>query len=84
MKIVIKDNDPIRIYHHPREVRVHPKSKIVSTLKSDGTLLETFKLVDKSLSWCDNPDNDQSEILVTLQVEKTIKKEILFSFYFII
>ena len=60
MKIVIKNSEPIRVYHHPREVTVHPKNETVST----------FKLVDKNLSWCDNPENDQSEILVTLDVEK--------------
>ena len=70
MKIVIKNGDPIRVYHHPREVTVHPKSETVSTFTSDGALLEEFKLVDKDLSWCENPGSDQSEILVTLTVKR--------------
>ena len=70
MKIVIKNGDPIRLYHHPREVSVHPKQELVRTFNADGSLLESFKLVNREISWCENETTDQSEILVTLHVEK--------------
>ena len=70
MKIVIKNTESIRLYHHPREVSVHPKSKTVKTFNTDGSLLETFKLVNKETSWNENFEDDQSEIIVTLHVEK--------------
>ena len=69
LKIVIKNDEPIRLYHHPREVSVLPKSKLVKTFNEDGSLLETFKLIEKETSWCEDFDSDQSEILVTLHVE---------------
>ncbi len=70
MKIIIKNNSPIRIYHHPREVTIHPKSKTIKTFNADGSLLETFKLVDKETSWSEDFENDRTEIIVTLYVEK--------------
>jgi hypothetical protein len=69
LKIVIQNSEPIRLYHHPRDVSVHPQSKIVKTFNEDGSLLETFKLVKKETSWCEDLDSDHSEILVTLHVE---------------
>jgi len=69
LKIVIKNSEPIRIYHHPREVSIHPKSKVVKTFNTDGSLLEIFKLVKKETSWCEDFESDQSEILVTLYVK---------------
>ena len=69
MKIIIKSPDPIRIYHHPREVRVHPKSKIITTLNSDGSLLEKFKLVKKETTWIEDMTNDESEVIISLTVE---------------
>ena len=67
---MIKNDDPIRVYHHPREVSVHPKSNIIQTYNSDGSLLDTFKLVNKEVTWIEDVDNDQSEIVITLNVEK--------------
>ena len=70
LKIIIKNSNPIRLYHHPREVSIHPKSKTVKTFNADGSLLETFKLVDKETSWNEDLENDQTEIIVTLHVEQ--------------
>jgi len=70
LKIIIKKgDDPIRLYHHPRDVSVLPKSKLVRTFNVDGSLLEEFKLIDKEISYDEDFDNDQTEIIVTLYVE---------------
>ena len=69
MKIIIKKNgSPIRIFHDSREVIVRPKAKKVEIFNSDGTLLENYELVDKSISWLEDPDSDSVEIVLTLQV----------------
>ena len=50
MKIIIKrDNEPIRVYHDPREVNVRPVTNEVEIFNSDGTLLEKYNLVKKTL-----------------------------------
>lgn len=69
MKILIyRDDDPIRIYHHPREVIVHPKSNTVKIFDENGSILESYHLIKKELSWSDNEELDISEIVVTLFV----------------
>lgn len=70
LKIIIKDGEPIRLYHHPREVTVLPKSKLVRTFNEDGSLLEEFDLINKEVGFSEDFDNDQSEIIVTLHVRK--------------
>jgi len=70
LKIIIRDEEPIRLYHHPREVSVLPKSKLVRTFNEDGSLLEEFALVDKEVGFSEDFDNNQSEIIVTLHVRK--------------
>ncbi|MDH5431789.1 MAG: hypothetical protein OEW78_07915 [Nitrosopumilus sp.] len=70
MKIIIKDGEPIRIYHHPVEVQVLPKDKIVRTFNEDGSLLEEFNLVDKEIRFDEDIDSNQCEIIVTLHVKK--------------
>jgi hypothetical protein len=69
MKIVIHNGNPIRVYHNPREVIVYPRKKLIKTFNHDGTLLETFELIGKELSWCEDNEGDQSEILVTLHIK---------------
>ena len=69
MKIIIKRKELIRVYHHPRDVTIHPKSKKVDTFNSDGSLLETFDLIDKELSWAENVEEDLIEIVLTLNVK---------------
>jgi hypothetical protein len=69
MKILIDNGNPIRLYHHPREVIVHPKTNVVEILNADGSLLESFELVKKDLKWTDDEVLDTSEIIVTLHVK---------------
>ena len=71
LKIIIKKNgEPIRVYHHPREVYILPVNKIVRTFNENGSLLEEFNLLDKEIVFDENLDSDQTEIVVTLHVEK--------------
>lgn len=69
MKILIDNGNPIRVYHHPREVIVHPKTNVVEIFNSDGSLLESYELVKKDVKWTDNETLDTSEIIVTLSVK---------------
>lgn len=69
LKIIIKTDEPIRLYHHPREVCVLPKSKLVRTYNEEGSLLEEFKLIHKKIEYIEDFDNDQTEIVVTLHVK---------------
>jgi len=69
MKILIDDGNPIRLYHHPREVIVHPKTNVVEILNADGSLLESYELVKKDVKWTDDETLDTSEIIVTLNVK---------------
>ncbi len=69
MKILIyRDDGPIRIYHHPREVIVHPKTNTVKIFDENGSIQESYHLIKKELSWSDDEDLDISEIVVTLFV----------------
>ena len=70
LKIMIKNGEPIRIYHHPRDVSIHPKSKVVRTFNADGSLLEEFKFLDKEIAYDEDFENDQTEVVVTLHVEE--------------
>ena len=70
MKIIIKTDKLIRLYHHPRDVSVLPKSKLVRTFNADGSLLEEYNLLDKEIAYSEDFDNDQTEIIVTLYVKK--------------
>ena len=70
MKIIIKHDEPIRLYHHPREVSVLPKNKLVRTFNEDGSLLEEFNLVNKEIGFSEDVENNQCEIVVTLHVKK--------------
>ena len=57
-------------YHDASDVSVLPKSKLVKTFNEDGSLIEEYKLVDKKITFDDDLDNDQTEIVVTLLVKK--------------
>lgn len=70
MKIIIKNNESTEVYHDSSDVSVLPKSKLVRTFNEDGSLIDEFKLVDKKIAFEDNLDKDQTEIIVTLNVEK--------------
>ena len=70
MKIIIKNGESTILYHDSSDVSVLPKSKLVRTFNEDGSLIEEFKLLDKKIVLDDDFDNDQTEIVVTLNVEK--------------
>jgi len=70
LKIIIKSDESSKIYHDATDVSVLPKSKLVRTFNEDGSLNEEFKLVDKKITLEDDLDNDQTEIVVTLNVKK--------------
>ena len=70
MKIIIKNGESIKVYHDASDVSVLPKSKLVRTFNEDGSLIEEFKLIDKKITLDDDLDNDETEIIVTLNVRK--------------
>ena len=70
MKIIIKNNESIETYHNAGDVVVLPKSKLVRRFNEYGSLIEEYKLVDKKIKLDDDLENDQTEIVVTLLVEK--------------
>ena len=70
MKIIIKNNEFTEEFHDSSDVSVLPKSKLVRTFNEDGSLIDEFKLVDKKIALEDNLDKDQTEIVVTLNVER--------------
>ena len=69
MKIVIiRNGQPLRIYHHPRNVIIHPKAKKVDSYNEDGTLLESFDYTDSKLDWLNDSDADTKEIILTINI----------------
>ena len=70
MKIIIKNGESIETYHNAGDVVVLPKSKLVRRFNEYGSLIEEYKLVDKKITLDDDLENDQTEIIVTLLVEK--------------
>jgi hypothetical protein len=70
LKIIIKNDKSIKIYHDASDVSVLPKSKLVRTFTDDGSLTEEFKLLDKKITFDDDVNNDETEIIVTLDVQK--------------
>ena len=70
MKIIIKNKESVETYHNAGDVDVLPKSKLVRRFNEYGSLIEEYKLVDKKITLEDDLENDQTEIVVTLLVEK--------------
>ena len=70
LKIIIKNGESIKEYHDASDVSVLPKSKLVRTFTEDGSLIEEFKLLDKKITLDDDLENDETEIIVTLDVSK--------------
>jgi len=70
LKIIIKNGESVIVYHDSSDVHVLPKSKLVRTFSEDGSLIDEFKLLDKGIVLDDDLENDQTEIVVTLNVEK--------------
>ena len=70
MKIIIKKGESVETYHNAGDVVVLPKSKLVRRFNEYGSLIEEYRLVDKKITLDDDLENDQTEIVVTLLVEK--------------
>ena len=70
MKIIIKNGESIETYHNAGDVVVLPKSKLVRRFNEYGSLIEEYRLVDKKITLDDDLENDQTEIVVNLLVEK--------------
>lgn len=70
LKIIIKHGGSIKVYRDASDVSVLPKSKLVRTFNEDGSLNEEFRLLDKKITLDDDLDNDETQIVVTLDVEK--------------
>ena len=60
----------MEVYRDASDVSVLPQSKLVRTFSEDGSLTEEYKLLDKKITLDDDMDGDQTEIVVTLLVEK--------------
>jgi len=67
VKIVLKNPEPFRVYHHPCDVVIHSKQNKVEILDS-GTHVETFDLVEKNIEWIIDAQNDTEELLLTIYV----------------
>ena len=70
MKIIIKNGESVETYHNAGDVVVLPKSKLVRRFNEYGSLIEEYSLVHKKITLDDDLENDQTEIVVTLLVEK--------------
>jgi len=70
MKIIIKKGESVETYHNAGDVVVLPKSKLVRRFNEYGSLIEEYILVEKKITLEDDLENDQTEIVVTLLVEK--------------
>ncbi|MDC0388262.1 hypothetical protein OAM17_02845 [Nitrosopumilus sp.] len=70
MKIIIKNGESVETYHNAGDVVVLPRSKLVRRFNEYGSLIEEYSLVDKKITLDDDLENDQTEIVVTLLVEK--------------
>ena len=70
LKIIIDNDSSITIFHDSSDVSVLPKSRLVRTFDEDGSLIKEYKLLDKKIMLDDDLEKDQTEIIVTLHVEK--------------
>ena len=74
---IIQGGKIIGVYHLPEDVIVRLQSKKIETYDEDGSLIKTYDLVKRNLSWLENTDADSSEILLDLHVkdDKLLKIE---------
>ena len=68
MKIILKRSEPIRVYHHPCDVLINSKTKVVEILE-DGKRIETFNLIEKNVQWTVDPQDYSEELMLTLTVQ---------------
>ena len=67
MKIVLKNPEPFRVYHHPCDVVIRSNLKKVEIVDG-GELVETFDLINKNVEWVVDTQNDTEELLLTITV----------------
>jgi len=67
VKIVLKNPEPFRVYHHSCDVVICSKQKKVEIFDS-GTSVETFDLIEKNIEWVIDDQNDTEELLLTISV----------------
>ena len=74
LKIRIYQNDRIiRAYHSPHEVIVRPQAKKVEIFDTTDSLIESYDLLEKDLSWLEDEKTDSAEIVLDLKVGKRIQ-----------
>ncbi len=67
MKIILKNPEPFRVYHHPCDVVIHSSQKKVEIF-DNGEPIDTFDLIEKNVKWITNSQNDTEELLLTIIV----------------
>ena len=67
MKIVLKNPEPFRVYHHPCDVVIHSSQNKVEIF-DNGEPVDTFDLIEKKIEWITNSQNDTEELLLTIIV----------------
>ena len=68
MKIVLKNPEPFRVYHHPCDVVIHSSLKKVEIF-DNGELVDTYDLIERNVVWTTNSQNDTEELLLTITVQ---------------
>jgi hypothetical protein len=69
MKIeIIKNNQPIKIFHDPKEVESCPDTKTIRIREPMGEIISQFKVKSKMLGWL-QAASGKEEILVRIEVE---------------
>lgn len=68
MKIeIIKDNEKIRIYHDPLDIKYNPDKKTVKVVDGkDETVYQLWKKPE--LGWLHCPNNEEDEVIVRFKV----------------
>ena len=67
VKIVLKNPEPFRVYHHPCDVVIHSSQNKVEIF-DNGEPIDTFDLIEKNVEWITNSQNDTEELLLTIIV----------------
>ncbi len=70
IRIIQRDGKIVGVYHLPEEVMVRLQSKKVEIYDEGGSLIKTYNLVKKNLSWLKNTYADANEILLDLHVKE--------------
>ena len=67
---IIQSGKIVSVHHLPEEVIVKPKARRIEIYDTNrGSLIETFDLVGRNLSWLENTDTDCGEVVLDLYVK---------------